>query len=255
MNILFTNRDDWQPKLESAAKTLNATPIFADFSPAEIAKADYLFPIGIKDVLKASEHLSGKNLFPTIELIHTCEDKLKFEKLLYNHGLSKYSPYMDKAHRRFPYVLKGKQGEFGNNTFIVKNIAEELEISEKLKSPDYYLQKYISGSNEYALHFLFDGEGFRYFQEVKYEYGKEFAIKSPLYIPVSQTWSATSLWRDDIAHILKTIGYTGIGCLNYKVENNQLYIIELNARIGGSMMPRVHELIQVFIKYYDETLG
>lgn len=253
MNILFTQRNDWQPALLAASNNLNANGIFDDFNTSSMAQVDIVFPISTKDVIKASNLFKGKHKYPSAELIRICEDKYQFDLLLTDNGLGHFSPLIEKPLRTYPYVLKGKTGEFGNNIFIIKNPDEEAQHQDKLTDDSYFLQQYINGEAEYALHFLFDGKHFRYFKEVKYEYGYEFAIKSQNHIPVRQLWSDNSQWENEITHILKSIKYHGIGCLNYKIDNNQLFILELNPRIGGSMMPVVSEMISEFITFFNES--
>ncbi|GAA6134611.1 hypothetical protein NBRC116188_14000 [Oceaniserpentilla sp. 4NH20-0058] len=252
MNILFTKRDDWQATLLKACKHLNANGIFDDFNSKSMGQVNYVFPIGTKDVIKASDFFEDKHKYPSIDLIRICENKLQFDLLLNNNELAHVSPLIKKSQRTFPYVLKEKTGEFGNNVFIIQNPDEEALHQDKLSDDSFFLQKYIKGEDEYALHFLFDGEKFRYFKEVKYEYGYEFAIKSPKHVPVRQLWADNSQWKDEITNILKSIKYRGIGCLNYKIEANQLFILELNPRIGGSMMPVVSEMISEFIRFFNE---
>lgn len=112
MNILFTPRNDWQSSLEKACELLQCHGHFCNFSNESMQASDYVFPISIGDVIAASRHFKHLTLYPNTHLIHTCEDKHQFDLLLKEKGLEQYSPLVEKEARVFPYVLKGKKGEW-----------------------------------------------------------------------------------------------------------------------------------------------
>lgn len=133
----------------------------------------------------------------------------------------------------FPIVLKKSIDTWGQNSHIIKNAQQEQQLSKLIDDPDYFSQRCIEGHNEYATHILFIDNQLvcslnirNYFTGKSYIKGKD----RPAWKDITH--------RQDLelfTEILKTIGYNGLCCINYKVVNEQPVIFEINPRFGGSL--------------------
>ncbi|AWF80105.1 hypothetical protein BTJ40_04330 [Microbulbifer sp. A4B17] len=248
MKVLFSNRDDWRSNIERQLNKTEYTPVFSKFTKKAVDNVDLVFPISIEDVLKAGQLCpdSEKGIFPSSPTVCLAENKDKFNVFLEENGFEEFLPKVGSFRGDFPYVLKGNVGKFGLTTYIINSIADEEIYRDKLDSEEYFCQEYVSGKEEYALHFIFDGGKFLFSKEVKYVYDQDLFVKGKGQGPVDKIWGYDCVFLDQFGSLLQKLDYRGFGCFNYKVNNGQLRILELNARIGGSMGKFIHEAVVAY---------
>jgi hypothetical protein len=187
------------------------------------------------------------------------EDKFFALAWLNNNGFGQNIP----AHcslDHFPFVLKTGNSTSGKNVFIIRS-SEDLEKHNLSRAP-FITQQYIPGQFEYAYHFI--SEKGEIIHQVCYQHdfsdctnmnkgyirGKRILNTKIKRIDLSNT-------HNNILHlIIKKLNYTGIGCFDLKIKDEQLKIIELNTRMGGSLIFYNHIMqdFPIFMKYYQSLL-
>ena len=142
----------------------------------------------------------------------------------------------------YPYILKKKVDVSGENCHIIYDERQEQPFNKLLTDLNYFTQELIEGTFEYATHILFKGDEIVCSLNIKYVFDKEFPIKGKdkqlykriTYCPYLETFS----------EILKSIGFEGLCCVNYKVRNKQPMIIEINPRCGYSLNPYLFSFVE-----------
>lgn len=61
----------------------------------------------------------------------------------------------------------------------------------------------------------------------------------------------------DIQHILQKMAFDGVACFDGKIENNQLFLFEMNTRIGGSMFfyNHMHHKLKPFLSSIKQAFA
>jgi len=178
---------------------------------------------------------------PSKDSILLCDDKYQFNQKLIKNGFGEFIPTMD-SELTYPYILKKKIDEWGQNCHIVSDAEQELNLSEIINSPNYFTQEIIRGKREYATHILFKDQKIVRSLNIKYSFDKEVSIKG------KDTHNYTTIchcpYIDIFSDILKSICFEGLCCVNYKVSDNRPQIIEINPRCGGSLTPYLFSFVE-----------
>ena len=233
--ILFSPRPDWEPMIrQSFGKSSEAILRFAPLTDASVAWADLVVPLTLDQQLLMTEHpkwCTPQLPIPTREVIELCSDKVAFNRALQGLGFGLFVPEMN-GDSGYPYILKKRTDENSAHTYIVRGPGDERAYGEMLASPEYFKQRFVPGSKEYATHILFrDGQAVA---DLTIEYS--FASKAPIkgktpYIHRLAACPELPL----LANMLRELKYEGLCCFNYKRVGMHPWIIELNPRFGGSL--------------------
>ena len=125
---------------------------------------------------------------------------------------------------------------------MVRNHHDEWKLRDQLSDPAFYRQEIIRGRNEFATHILFTENRIVKSLDVRYEFESDIPIKGqdrPLYTAVGKCD-----YLDLFATILRSIGFEGLCCVNYKVVDGRPYIFEINPRFGGTLCPYFFSFIR-----------
>lgn len=178
--------------------------------------------------------------------IENCQDKGRFVKLLDKAGLPTIPTWTSLERGiKFPVVVKPNPGTGSVGVKLCKSLDEVQNHTEALDS-SFLIQEYIAG-DEYSaevllkdgsLHTLF-GITKKYLGPEPYfvEYGHDFPIRLPQII------------LDNIIGIiegsLKAVGFDfGPAHVEFRIRDGQIYIIEINPRLAGGMIPVLIEQSQ-----------
>lgn len=181
---------------------------------------------------------------PSKESILLCDDKYLFNTSLVKMGFSKYIPAMG-INQSFPYILKKKVDDSGENSHIIRDAIEELDFIEKLADPNYFTQELILGPYEYATHILFKQGKIISSLNIKYAFDSDLPIKGKDKIRYKRICSCPYL--EIFSLILKKIGFEGLYNFNYKVRNKRPMIVEINPRCGYSLSPYLFTFMESLI--------
>jgi len=212
--------------------------LFDAFTDENIEKSDLAVPLTMKDLKYLSSHrkLAARNLIPIPDLaaIEICDDKYLFYQTLKEKGFGDYLPRIG-THPPYPYILKKRVAEDGDNCYLVFDAADEKAHQAELSDPEYFSQEIIAGHNEYATHILLKDGKIQSCINIKYTFKEDLPIKG------QNTYISREIsgcpYLDSFAQMLNAAGFEGLCCVNYKVRDNRPYVFEINPRFGGSLSP------------------
>lgn len=238
IKILFSKKDDWEPEIRKGFRSTRHEISFGILSPENVVKYDLIVPLTIEDISKLNKfrHLIDNNPIPVpnIESLKLCNDKSLFNQILITNNFGDFIPETGD-NVQYPYILKKKIDEWGQNSHIVLDKKQEQKYSDILSNPDYFRQKVIFGNYEYAAHILFSK------QKIVYSLGIEYYFMDKYFIKGKDKTLTTKIchcpYLDIFADILNLIGFEGLCCFNYKVAGNRPLIFEVNPRFGNSLSP------------------
>lgn len=237
-SILFSNHPGLKSEIEKCFKSTPYKIAFGEFTPDNILSYDLIVPLTIEDLKGLNDYpnLISDNAIPipSVASITICDDKALLNNCLIENGYSFLIPKLDGT-KKYPYILKRKIDYSGQNCHIIDDEQEELKFSALLKSSEYYSQAFIPGQYEYATHILFKNQKITSSMNIEYFFESETPIKGKN-TPLSIT-TCSCPYLDLFADILTLIGFEGLCCFNYKVYDNQPYLIEINPRFGSSLAP------------------
>jgi len=246
MKILFSNQTaDWERNISTSFRFTRHEIAFGELSPENITNYDLVVPFKVSELkhLAGLRHLIVDNPIPipSIDSLELCNDKYLFNKTLIENGFGTYIPKISIT-LPFPYLLKWRYGGFGENIHIITNSQQEKNFLDLLSHPEYFCQEFIPGPNEYATHILFKDQKIVRSINIQYVFKNEFPIKgkdNSLYTILCQC-----PYHELFSTILNFIKFEGLCCVNYKVVENQPFILEINPRFGGSLCRYFFSLIR-----------
>jgi len=233
--ILFSPKERWQLALEKVCLPLGHELRFEIFNQENIGWADIVVPFGAEDLRFLEQHRGSFSEeiipIPSKAAFELCEDKA-----LLNQQLSSDYPDLippEPTVDQYPFILKKRQDQWARNTFLVRNQEEADRYRDEIDSADYFIQSFVPGRKEYACHLLMIDGQLKSAVEIEYVFGTKYPIKGKQqhsYIALADNRFG-ELWQE----ILRKIGFEGICCINYKVEDGQPKLLEINPRFGGSL--------------------
>jgi len=249
-NVLFSKKDGWIPVLRKYLDKQKYTPVFEPFDDINYSYFDLILPLTNNDAryLNTNHSYLGvkkKILIPTNKSIDICDQKDIFSHFMNKNGFEKFNPKFG-SNISFPYVLKKKVGEWGDGISIIRNKRDEDNYDSELHSSEYYKQEYIEGKNEYTSHIIISDGKIIYDRTIEFLYNEKFYIKGKDYKPMSSSMVDNNPFIRDFERILNKLEFQGICCFNYKIIEDQVFVIEINPRFGSSLMPYVNEVIELY---------
>ena len=212
---------------------------FAEPGAENLRAHDLVVPLTLPDLarLRAFEPLLARNPLPLPDAacVALCDDKLACNRALVAAGFADNVPEIADS-LPFPYVLKKRIDAWGDNTHVVASAGDECRLAALLRDPDYFCQAFVPGQREYAAHLLVRGG--RIAAALVVEYGFERSLhkkcrEQPPHYRRLRRGTHLPLFRD----MLKAIGYEGLCCVNYKLQDGRVRILEINPRFGASLAP------------------
>ena len=154
MKILFSNsRKDWIPLIKKGFELSQHEIFFAELSSSDIKSIDLIVPLSIQDLsyLNQIPDLIANNAIsiPSNPVILLCDNKYLLNQALMIKGFSDFIPKIGGAHK-YPYVLKKRIDECGQNSHLIFNEQQEQLFLVDLIHPDYFVQAFIAGADEFA---------------------------------------------------------------------------------------------------------
>lgn len=244
LKIVFSNKPDWEHAITQGYKFTQHDVTFETLSPDKLTKSDLVIPLTIPDLknLNASRDLTKHNPIPipSLESILLCDDKYLTNQFLIENGFEMFIPKMHKP--AYPYILKKRIDEWGENSHIVRNAQQEKLLASKICHPDYFCQELVTGTAEYATHIIIKNKRATCAINIKYVFEINTPIKGkdkPVYMRICR-----NPYIDIFESILNRIDFEGLCCVNYKVQDQQPKILEINPRFGGSLGPYIFSFMR-----------
>jgi hypothetical protein len=245
LRILISENTEVKDAIRNGFCWSRHTVEFGSLSPESFAEFDLVVPSSVSDLIQARQwpQLLAKSPlpFPSEESFLLCDDKYRFNQALIDKGFGKHIPMMGNGLRP-PYILKKRNGIWGEQCWMIHDDEDELRVVDQLKDPAFFRQEIIRGPLEFATHILFANGRIVKSLNIMYEFDTEIPIKGQVH------WVYTVIHRCAylrlFANILKSIGFQGLCCVNYKVLRGRPYIFEINPRFGGSLAPYLFSFIR-----------
>lgn len=196
---------------------------------------DVVIPLCLADydLLWANPLFGKKALFPAPHLIEICHDKLLFRQWFLQRFSADYLPGMTCLSTWV--IAKPRRGEWGHNTYLIDS-KDTAAIASVQADPGMYLEDYIAGTREYAMHILFDQGKVIYAAQATYDHHAESYVQGVADQPAPTSIVECSEVPLIFRQVLQALNYSGAACFDYKIdENGQIRIFELNPRFGGSL--------------------
>ncbi len=238
MKILFSIKPDWEADIRSGFETTDHAIAFADFAHAALREHDLIVPLdmqALRELHARRDDVADNPIpIPTPESVALCDDKLLLNRAIEQHGYPDCVPMMG-LFQPFPYILKKRSDEWGANSRIVSDTADEAQYAERLVDPDFFRQEYIPGRTEYTTHVLFKRGRVVCSTTLEFTFEREVFIKGRE--PDCGRAVVDCAHLDLFGKILAAIGFEGLCCFNYKLLGRQPLVFEINPRFGASLGP------------------
>ncbi|MDB5125132.1 MAG: hypothetical protein JWP94_3261 [Mucilaginibacter sp.] len=236
MKILFSDKPIWEKNIRIGFSTTKHELTFADFTLENINTNDLLVPLTMRDLKFLSERRSSfkNNLIPipTLDAINICDDKFLFYQTMVNNGFRRYLPKVGTG-LLYPYILKKRIAEDGDNCYIISNPGKERELNALIGNPEYFCQEIVAGTSEYATHMLYKNGKLVSSLNIKYVFDDKTPIKGHDKFISKKICKCPHLAL--FSSMLESIGFEGLCCFNYKEVDHHPFVLEINPRFGGSL--------------------
>lgn len=236
LKILFSQKQAWKKAITKGFRFTPHEIAFEKLSPENIRDFDLVVPLTIGDL----KYLNGvRDLIidnpipiPRMEAIVLCNGKYLLNQALIANGFGNLVPRMSGA-RTYPYILKKRIDEWGENSHIISGAQQEQNLSEVLTDPEYFCQEFIPGRHQYAAHILFKDQRIVCSINIEHVFRTGIVIQGQDESIYSKICHCPYL--DQFSSILSSIGFDGLCCIDYKDFDNRPHIFEINPRFGGSL--------------------
>ncbi len=239
LDILFSQHYGWEQATRHGFAGLDHKLHFAPLERADLSRFHLIVPLSLADaryMRSQPEHIRAHVVpLPDEACASLCHDKPRLNDTLIRAGFGTHVPPMgdDLAP---PFICKPVHGENSDNCLLVPDYAAMLRLGTALDKPGLFRQAAVRGDVEYATHFLMRDGRMERELTVAYHHDRSLYIKD--------TASPSDCVRvigpcpdaQTLTTLLRTIGYNGLGCANFKMADGRLQLIEINPRIGGSLM-------------------
>jgi glutathione synthase/RimK-type ligase-like ATP-grasp enzyme len=238
LRILFSNVRRDRKMIERAFRSTTHEIHFAEFRPETVAGFDLVVPLDIDAVRRMDEMRAvlGHNALPipARSAIDTCDDKLAFHRRMVASGLAEFVPRVDDGLAP-PYVLKGRWGHSGQNTYLVLGESDARDLPADATSGDYFRQAVVPGRYEYSLHVLFIGGRVRRALCIEHDMEREISVKGRVRPRRQRIVRCPSL--PVFARILTALEFEGLCNIDFKLRDGKPMVMEVNPRMGNSLCP------------------
>jgi hypothetical protein len=239
LNILFSQHDVWEPATRQSFSGLDHTLTFAPIDRADLSRFDLIVPLSLADArfLRGQpEHIRAHMVpLPDEACSALCHDKPRLNETLIAAGFAAHVPPMG-AGLAPPFVCKPTHGENSDDCIMVPDYAAILRLGRTLDQPGLFRQAAVRGEVEHATHFLMKDGRLERELTVSYHHDTALFIKGATAQPPVARTLGPCPDAQTLTAMLRAIGYSGIGCANFKIAGGRLQLLEINPRIGGSLM-------------------
>jgi predicted ATP-grasp superfamily ATP-dependent carboligase len=194
---------------------------------------------------------ANKAIFPSVDCVRICNDKQLFREWFLGHFPEKYLTSKNKL-SQFS-IAKPRIGCAGQGSFLIEN-SNLAEITKIDSNPEYCLEDYIPGSEEFSFHLLIDQS------EIIFSAKASFVHDHDIYIHGNNYRACTALVEicnevPEIFHqILLKLNYSGTVCIDYKIdETGQIKILEVNPRMGWSLIHCINAYVNAYTNHVKKN--
>lgn len=182
---------------------------------------------------------------PSVPIIKLCGDKLALINHFSNSNFAKYFPKTNVTD--FPLILKKKEDGASRNIFLIQNQFELIEKTALISDSSFFTQEYISGNIEYSFHPLLINNKIVKYICIEFCYHTDMPIALKTALLYKRRVNLEKNHVDTIQQILNHISYSGFCCVDFKIQNGNIQIFEINPRLGYNARPFIHTYLRHLI--------
>ncbi len=238
MRILFSRKDDWEPDIRHGFRHSRHRLAFESIADATLEDYDLIVPLTIADLrdLDRSRHRLAHNPLPVPDWhsVNLCNDKYLLNLKLICEGFGEAVPAMART-LPYPHLLKKRIDAWGLNSHVVRDQSHEMRLLRDLDEDDYFHQQIVPGRIEYATHVLFRDGAVIHSLTIAYAFATEVFIRGKHYGESAREVVPCGAHLPMFAAILRAIGFEGLCCFNFKLQDGKPRIFEINPRFGASL--------------------
>lgn len=245
---------DWHTVIRNRIDPLDFRPSYGPLKAATAEDCAAIVPLSLADQARIALNPSWqhKAILPSNDVVMLCDDKRRFDEALTPLGFSALRPGLPQI--SYPYVAKASHSCSGADTFIIRSREEKQGLRAFLQRKDVFYQRYLPDTREYAAHFLIRQGRVHFQTTVCHEMPGLHLVKgmaSANGIPMRSRNIGQDPYRLEWTKLLLAIGYEGAACIDYKVIDGRPKIMELNPRLGFSLL----RCVNVYLDAYLLALG
>ncbi len=239
LSILFSQHDAWEPPTRRSFAGLAHKLTFAPIERADLSHFDLIVPLSLADarfLRSQPDHVRAHAVpLPDETCSALCHDKPRLNQTLIAAGFGAHVPAMgtDMAP---PFVCKPTHGENSDNCLMVADYAAILRLGNAIEQPGLFRQAAVRGAVEHATHFVMKDGRLERELTVAYHHDAPLYVKGSSDQPPAVRVLGTCPDATTLSAMLRAVNYNGIGCANFKMAGGRLQLLEINPRIGGSLM-------------------
>jgi predicted ATP-grasp superfamily ATP-dependent carboligase len=212
-------------------KVFKKTDEILNYLKSNENQTNYVMPL---DEMHMAElrNVGIKGLFPSADTVDIFCNKQKFTNYVLENNLSQYFPitYSSVQNSNQLVVVKPKYGGASTNVYIttLNKLTPNIFVNN-------VVQEYIDSKTEFAGYFVAKNgnivHSFAYYRN----YPSVPYIKGINDKTIQQRTGINSNYLEIIEKFIKPVSFTGAFCVDFKLAKNTLIVLEINARLGGSL--------------------
>jgi predicted ATP-grasp superfamily ATP-dependent carboligase len=177
---------------------------------------------------------------PDSNALEILENKRLFAEFMQSYSLHTYIPrhYKIEDSFEFPIILKRVNLNAGHGILKIHSYAELEQIlkSDFWVNQEYVLQEHVEGLDEFTFHCVYKN-GIRLWGTcIKYTFDNHEVFPLPTNILETKRVSINSGLLAKFDETLSALNYSGPCNIGFKLQDSNLKILEINPRLGGSLM-------------------
>ncbi len=250
--IAFGRFGDWASLVNQTIDKSRYIFDCVQFDDFDLNKIDYAVPITLRDAeilrLRHDENRT-KYIIPNRDVVLFCNDKKEFnERILNSPFAPMIPPIYVEPERHYPYVLKKRDDLSGNEIFVIRDAADESRHIARLDADGYFCQAFVPGAIEYATHMLMVDNDLVYHSTNKYEMSDHYSIKGTCNRPKAEfiNIEMNPIVIITFTTLLRAIGFNGTCCVDYKIMNGRIQLMEINPRCGFSLFRDINRYLSAY---------
>jgi hypothetical protein len=239
LSLLFSQHYGWEQATRKGFAGMAHKLHFASMAQSDLSRFDLIVPLSLADARFLRSQPQGIRAhavpLPDEACTALCHNKPRLNDALIGAGFGAHVPPMgdDLAP---PFICKPAHGENSDHCLLVPDYAAILRLGNALDQPGLFRQAAVRGDVEYATHFLMKDGRLERELTVAYHHDTPLFIKGSAAQPPAMRVLGTCPDTETLTAMLRAIGYRGMGCANFKMAGGRLQLLEINPRIGGSLM-------------------
>ena len=249
--IAFSRFLDWEDAITGA---IDANRFDAGFIELHALMSDAfdafdaIVPLPLEDypALDQRPDLNGRRFWrPSLEAVALCHDKLALNRTLIAAGFGAHIPALREPGPPWPYIWKSRRNHFGLRTAVIPNA--EVEAVALAGEPGGFAQTLVLGETEYAAHILFVRGQVRYAGVCRYTLRSAQGVNGHWHAPASRTFRDGCEQLELFTAMLRAVGYEGLACFDYKLQDGRPMVFEINPRFGGSLTMDINRFLAAYL--------